>query len=331
MNKGKKMNNVQDKVRGMFLGVAIGDGLGKPVETWSADRIKEKFGRITQYEDCSNHKFFENDAKGTTTDDYQLTKAIAKAFIRTGMFDLKAIAEEQVKEFAISVRGWGGSTRDSFAKIASGEHWKDAGKTNLVGRGTGNGICMKVSPIGLYLSLTNGKFIDYAPYIADVSGMSHCTSIAVTSGFAQVLAINYCFENDVNSFSEDSFSNLILGSADLGKLFYPDTITDKIQDRFELIDKYVMSDDIIEAFKGTCYVYDSLPFTYAFFLRNPFSIDSLYDCISAGADTDTNGSMLGGLLGALHGVSIFPDHLIDGLQQKDEVFDLADQFYEKFR
>lgn len=66
-------------------------------------------------------------------------------------------------------------------------------------------------------------------------------------------------------------------------------------------------------------------------MRNPNSIESLYDCVSAGGDTDTNGSMLASLLGALHGQSIFPKHLVDGLKNKDEILDLADQFYEKFR
>jgi ADP-ribosylglycohydrolase len=52
--------------------------------------------------------------------------------------------------------------------------------------------------------------------------------------------------------------------------------------------------------------------------------------VSAGGDADSNGSMLAGLLGALHGASIFPDHLVDGLKNKDEVLEIADQFYEKF-
>jgi hypothetical protein len=67
--------------------------------------------------------------------------------------------------------------------------------------------------------------------------------------------------------------------------------------------------------------------TYAFFLKNPSSIDSLYDCVSAGGDTDSNGSMLAGLLGALHGTGIFPQHLVDGLVEKEEVLAIADQFY----
>ena len=36
----------RDKIRGCFLGTAIGDALGKPVECETPARIAEKFGRV---------------------------------------------------------------------------------------------------------------------------------------------------------------------------------------------------------------------------------------------------------------------------------------------
>ena len=61
-------------------------------------------------------------------------------------------------------------------------------------------------------------------------------------------------------------------------------------------------------------------------MKNPQGIDSLYDCVSAGGDTDSNGSMLASLLGALHGTTIFPKHLVDGLLSREAVFDVANRF-----
>jgi ADP-ribosylglycohydrolase len=61
-------------------------------------------------------------------------------------------------------------------------------------------------------------------------------------------------------------------------------------------------------------------------VKNPQGIDSLYDCVSAGGDTDSNGSMLASLLGALHGAAIFPKHLVDGLLSREAVFDVANRF-----
>jgi ADP-ribosylglycohydrolase len=73
-----------------------------------------------------------------------------------------------------------------------------------------------------------------------------------------------------------------------------------------------------------------LPFTYAFLVRNPGNIEELYECASAGGDTDSNASMLGALQGALHGTSFFPKALVDGLDRKNEIIKLADSFSERF-
>lgn len=330
------MNNIQDKIRGTFLGIAIGDALGCPVEMWDYARIKAKFGRIQDYQDCSNHKYFPDGGKGMTTDDTALTKAVVRALIDSGEFSLDQIAYEHIKEFAISVRGWGGSTRDSVANLANGINWKLSGMTDKIGRGTGNGISMKVSPIGLYMALTNPKceLPAWSQNIIDLSNlamMTHRTSIAITSGLAQTFAIFKCFTSTPKNFDKKSFVKMLLGAADLGRQYLPETISDDFQIRFEMLNDYFTTEEIIHSFgSGSCYVYDSLPFSYAFFLRNPMSIESLFDCVSSGGDCDSNGSQLGGLLGALHGTSIFPDHLIEGLQEKDEIIKLADEFYEKF-
>lgn len=335
-NTEQKMSEkLRDKVRGNFLGIAIGDALGKPVEMCKPQHIAEKYGRVTEYLDCSSHKYFENDHKGTTTDDWQLTKAIARAMITTGRFDLDEIAAEHVKEYTISVRGWGGSTREAVARIAEGMPWKEAGKTKEKNRGLGNGVAMKASPAGLYMALTNPN-CDNPPWdehiqnIADMAIMTHHTSIAVTSGLAHAFATLKCFSVTPETFDADSFVNVIIGAAQLGRQYCPGTLNDDMQVRFERLKKPRLIDPIEEFGGGSCYVYDSLPFTYAWFLKNPQSIETLYDCISAGGDADSNGSMVAGLLGALHGASIFPQHLLDGLKDKNEVLEIADQFYDKF-
>ena len=332
------MNRLRDKVRGCFLGTAVGDALGKPVEMCKPQHIAEKYGRITDYQDCSSHKYFDNDHKGTTTDDWQLTKAVARAMITTGKFDLDEIAVEHGKEFAVSVRGWGGSTREAVARIVEGVHWKEAGKTDQENRGLGNGVCMKASPAGLYMALTNPQcnnppWDEHIQNIADMAIMTHYTSIAVTSGLAHAFATLKCFAATPETFNKESFVAVIIGAAQLGRQYCPGTLKDDMQTRFEKLKVKYEPAEIIDPEEfggGSCYVFDSLPFTYAWFLRNPNSIETLYDCVSAGGDADSNGSMVGGLLGALHGESIFPQHLVDGLKNKDEVLEVADQFYERF-
>ena len=56
--------------------------------------------------------------------------------------------------------------------------------------------------------------------------------------------------------------------------------------RFALLSEHEQFDTertIKEFGGGTCYVYDSLPFTYMFFVKNQ-GMDALYDCASAGGN-----------------------------------------------
>ena len=106
---------------------------------------------------------------------------------------------------------------------------------------------------------------------------------------------------------------------------------DNILGRFQELENWEKLDfsDPTKLFGGgSCYVYDSLPFTYAWFLKNP-TLDGMFDCISAGGDADSNGSMFGAMLGAREGMSVFPDYLITGLQNSQEVLSLADEFCNK--
>jgi ADP-ribosyl-[dinitrogen reductase] hydrolase len=329
----------KDKVRGAFLGIAIGDALGKPVETLSAETIKERHGEVNEYLSCSGHKWFNGHMQGTWTDDTQLSLAIARAFINKGEFDLDEIAKEHVNEFVTDVKGWGGSTREAISKIATGTHWSKASITEKANRGVGNGVAMKVAPISVYMALTNPaceqeKWKRDLQKIVQVATMTHRTSMAITSGLAHTFAVYKCLISTPDNFDRPSLIRTICGAGMIGRQQLPETIeSDDIANRFDMLHDYenVGTEEIINRFGGgSCYVYDSLPFTYMFFLRNPYTIQSLYDCVSAGGDTDSNGSMLACMLGALHGPDIFPQNLVDGLDQKEMILETADKLYEKF-
>jgi ADP-ribosylglycohydrolase len=329
----------RDKVVGMFLGVAIGDALGKPVETCSQEYIANKYGRITGYISNKGHKWFDGDAEGTTTDDWQLTAATAEGIIHGKCLNMDAIAAWHGKAFKESVMGWGKTTKEAVANIVAGQPWSTSGKTDQPARGTGNGICMKVAPIGAQMALTNPQCNEPAwgnaiTVLKQFARMTHYTRMGVQSGYCQAFAIFKCLTSDPADFKVDSFIHSVVGGAMMGSKIKRDDAmegTDDLAARMKLLYKHAEYDTnkIVEDLGGgNCYIYNSLPFTYMFFVKNPLSVESLYDCVSAGGDADTNGSMLASLLGALHGPSIFPEHLVNNLRDKDVVIDTANRFYD---
>ena len=335
----------KDKVRGLFLGTAIGDSLGMPVEGWSHEKIHQVLGRITAYVDPTGHRIHDGMQAGSWTDDTQLTIAVAKALIEAGGIDMDVLALHHVMAYKTNTAGWGGTTKEAMEKLANGLHWKNSGvfapretapgMKEVKGRGFGNGVAMKAAPLGALVAATEFDEKTLPDLLAEFTAMTHRTSMAVSSCLAQTFATRYCLVNTPATFSINTFVATVIKASALGTSYFPETLNnDDITARFKLlesVDRTWTSTDIVREFgQGTYYVYNSLPFTYAFFVKDPTSIDMLYDCASAGGDTDSNASMLGALQGALNGVDFFPQHLLDGLQHRQELIDLADAFSAKF-
>lgn len=345
------MNSMRDRIYGMFLGVAVGDALGMSVETWSQEKIHEVYGRITDYHKPDGHKWFAGEESGTCTDDCQLTIAVAKGMIENPL-DMDAQAKYHVEALKETTKGWGNSTRNAVRRVANGTHWsKSFEPPTEQGRGTGggNGVPMKIAPVGAYIwhKSLNPSHYEHeikrsAEFIATLSQMTHGTSISVSAGLVQAFAIYRCLAAEQGVLDVAKFSKTCLMASEIGKNYIPESINDDLTLRLDdLYKKFIWktyddddneivpfdTESIIKEFGGgSCYCYHSIPFTHAFFLRNPNSIESLYDCASAGGDADSNASMLGGMLGALNGSSIFPEHLITGLKNLELIRDLSEEF-----
>ena len=366
--KVKKSHNITlDKVRGIMLGVAIGDALGMPVEHMSHEEIKAAYpktnGRIRRYYKPRRH-WFKGEKAGSWTDDTQLTLAVADGIIADkGCFDIISHVDHHIKAYKQTTKGWGGSTKTSIKRLINNTNtWHSSGMRSSAMKqtGAGNGVAMKIAPMALLtnklditpININNSNMV-FALNLCNLCMMTHATQIAVQSTFAHVGAISYLLNN--RCFNSD-FTSVLITWIVLGNYFvaYENHLTqsipplksiqfldahsishskDTLVDRISLLNRYEhtspsIENRIAEMGDGGCYCYDSLPFAYSFFVKKPNSIQCLYDVVSAGGDTDTNGSLVGSLLGALHGTSIFPRHLINGLQDKKLIIDTADKLYD---
>ncbi len=332
-----------DKIRGMFLGIAIGDALYAPVETWSAEKIKETYGLLTTYVDPSSHKWMKGHPVGSWTDDTQLTLLVADSLIERRSFEVQDLAKRHVEYWKKEGDlGFGSTTRAAIKRLDSGIHWTESGKSNDPQHGLGNAMPMKVAPLGAFKTSPffgkrsyNWTLFDSA--LRDFTLMTHYTNIALESALAHVAAIKFCLEWDGNKKTIiDRFISTIVETCESApvikeKFKRQDLLTNRFRTFRHLPFQIMIESDFIEKFGGgTSYVYNSLPFSYGFFLRDPLDIETLYAVGNAGGDTDTNASVVGGLLGALNSASIFPQHLIDGLWQKERILATADRFYKTF-
>lgn len=332
----------RDKVIGMFLGGAIGDALGMPVEIMTAEEIAKRYGRITEYIKPEGHKWYNGWEAGRWTDDTQLTLAIAESLIAQGEIDLDDIARRSIATMMKCSVGWGGSTKKSLMNI----HQYSLSRLNSGARtGSGNGVAMKISPIAAFL-LSRDKEISLEKEIRTIiefTIMTHDSDMAIESALAQILAIMHCLlytsssngRNIIDTIKSLKITPAILQQNGFRGTYLPKSLLWRIESlesyaAYERFNSMNLSQRAACFDGATCFVYNSLPFTYAMFMCNPHSIETLYDVVNAGGDTDTNGSMVGALLGALNGTQIFPQHLLDGLWQKEKILQVANDFCDRF-
>ena len=321
--------SLKDKVRGCLWGIVLGDALGAPVEGYSAAKIQELHTRILQFKQPIGHKWFNDQPLGFWTDDTQLSFAVLKGLLEAEDFDMDAIALQHTLAMADTVSGWGYSTQDSIRNLKNSVHWSKSGITDNLHRGTGNGVPMKIAPIAIWDYLQTEDDPAYEKMV-QFSAMTHYTTMSAYAAIAHVHAIQHCLAFQPDEFQKELFLEEIVnhayrnGFVENAKLDPP---LNRTKDNLRMRSNLLYDVKLFE--NGGCYVYESLPFTYAYFLQDQ-TINGLYNVVNAGGDTDTNGSMLASMIGALHGLSIFPEELLDGIQEKDVLSQLIEEFIEKF-
>lgn len=326
----------RERVEGMVFGIAVGDALGLPVETWSAERIASELGRVTELGPTHLNPFLKGKSLplGTWSDDAQLTIAMFNAFADAGGYSLNAILDRHIEAFNDTTLGWGGSTIAGVRAVIEGGDPLAADFGRKLKSGTGNGIPMKVAGVATYLAATGRTVPDMIEIMKDICLLSHRTTVAAQAGLAHVAGLLYCLSSSAQDFSVQRFIEVVTAASRFGSSIFADFgPRDDLTQRLETLDfmRTRSPQEIIEAFgAGECYVFHSLPFSYAFFLRNPLQFDAVVDAISAGGDTDSNAALVAGLQGALLGKAYLPAELVEHLQGREQLQSACDRFCEAF-
>lgn len=341
------MNQIEtkDKIVGMLLGCAIGDALGMCCETFTKEKIKATYGYVNDYKKPDQHKWFDGEEAGSTTDDTQLTLAVAEALIESeDVFDLTRIAEKHIEAYE-NKHGWGNSTRTAVENLKDGMSPKLSGigeEDNQSGLGTGNGVIMKMNPVVVQLALClqelkqeNENILNLVigEKIHDLVYMTHKTKIADVSARMHAIIIQELLFEQPNTINFDELKKKILrfnkSNAD-GLL--KERIEVALLSECKLIDNFNMTSQYLGGKgKERFNLIYSYPLSLFCFFSEPNSPDCIYKAVNAGGDTDTNASIVGAMLGLLHGQNVFPEHLVTNVANKDYIVRVGEKLYENIQ
>lgn len=308
---------VKNKVLGSLICAATGDSIGAATENLPFWSIREKYnGELREFVAPDKSAFAYGNKKGEITDDFSQTYLLAKQIIdNNGVID-KTVVEKMLIQWS-DIPHWfnrfaGPTTRFAIENIKS----RYAGKGELVrnevidyARQATNGAVMKISPAGLFNPCNVEKAIQDACTIASVT---HDNDLAIAGACATAAAIAYAFSEDATV--DGLIQAAIYGAKEGEKLGSKIRVVGgpNVAERIKLAIKIAESSEAKEKklekiynWVGTgLHISEAVPAALGIIkICEGDALDSTFEAINIGYDTDTVACICGSMVGALQGVN----------------------------
>jgi len=292
-----------DRAEGVFLGLACGDALGRPVEFKSSAQIESEHGRLTEM--VGNGTWGQ--PAGTITDDTDQALCIARSLVECGGFDPADIAERFAEWYDTNPFDIGVMTRRSLQALKEGEAWDEAGQNiweaSAEGSNAGNGSVMRC----LLLAVA---YVDDQTMLEEVSRQSSLITHADPRCCYGAAVLNLTIAALLRDASDPLASALGVVHHDA-----PDELVTALE---PLVDGGEM-----ESLSTSGYVIHSLQTALHNGLTAASAEEAIITAVNRGGDTDTIGAITGAVAGARFGASDLPGPWIEAIDERRELSTLS--------
>ena len=289
------MSQLQDRIAGALAGMVLGDAFGVPGELWPRAKVRERFGRITEFLDGPADNIVACYFKaGHYTDDS------AQAFVVLNGFEINLL---------------GPSSKASLLAWVKGEDALPVTKLSLT-----NGAAMRIAPVGCLIEA--GEHEKIAEAAARVSRVTHSTDVtiagaamvaqAVASGVAgrsweQTLADVKTIFPIASAKGEPTWAASILARLEV--------FEELVLKRREAYDDEAVSRFIYDVIGTGTMTSESVTaaLALAFWAQNPKKAAEI--AANMGGDTDTIGCMAAAICGAHCGIGGIAAETVEFLEK----------------
>ena len=287
-----------EKVLGCLYGQVRGDAFGTRYEFKNSWTVGRQFNQdiINNFLPILGGGPFILD-KGQCTDDTELAFGLLQGIIENKGYDKYKIAEKYIKWFKSGPFDIGFNTRHVFA---TSKNYND-----LISKATddslSNGCLMRISPLAIYgFFINNNRLLQYCE---DDCRMTNPNKQTINAVQVYVIAIKTALS-----------TNNRLRVFDEALKYVKEPLIYKIMMRAKNKEKgFLLSDGNIFKTSDEKYMgYFGVAFQMTFYelLHGKSFYDSMVNVVSQGGDTDTNGCIIGALLGALYNINNIPKQWI---------------------
>jgi ADP-ribosylglycohydrolase len=319
----------------MLMGCAIGDALGMPVEGLDNEqtlRAIHRLGGIRDFLAPQTHvlRSLRRLRPGCWTDDTQLTLAMTRSLIeQQGRLDYDAVARSHVHAFeTLELRGWDSTTKQACRRLSQGTDRARSGKLG----GSGNGVAVKIAPVAAWSYLQGESRDALLQHCLQVGRMTHNDPRAITGAYLIALLVRDALASNRRweppperyeelveeaAWAEDQLAQRI-GVTD-------DPMSQHLRELCDALDSD--SEELAEFCNGaTSYACYSIPYCVALLSGRAWEFeDGIIAAVNGGGDTDTNGAIVGTVLGAAFGYKKLPRRFVDKVEEAELIRHLGEQ------
>ncbi|PJJ73691.1 ADP-ribosylglycohydrolase [Diaminobutyricimonas aerilata] len=305
-----------DRATAALLGLAIGDALGMPTQSMSRERIARTYGSIETLRDAdAEQPIAPSMPAGSITDDTEQALLLGDLLVAGGgRLDPRTFADALSEwERIMAAKGsrdlLGPSTKAAIAAIQHGATPEDD-----PGRfGTTNGAAMRIAPVGVAFRSDHAVLL---PAVAEASRLTHNTGLGLSGAAAVAAAVSHALD-DAAATSHSVIAAAATAADALrtsGNWVAGGAIGPRIRWASATIVPLDEADalDFVADVVGTSVAsQESVPAAFALIARfgdDPYAV--LRHAAALGGDTDTVAAMAGAVLGALHGMTAWPDDVV---------------------
>lgn len=294
-----------DRARGVLLGLACGDALGRPVEFDSASAITAEYGELDEMVGYGTW----NQPAGTITDDTEQALCIARSLVEHQGFDPADIADRFVAWYESDPFDIGRMTLRALSRLEKGGTWDEAGErvweNSPEGQNAGNGSVMRCPPLAI-------------PYASDWERLVEVSRQSSLITHADPRCTYGCAVLNLTVAG-------LLDDADTPLQDALDYVADDAPDELVTALAPIADGDSPGTLETSGYVVHSLQTALHDGLRADSAEEAIVTAVNRGGDTDTIGAIAGAVAGARFGASQLPDRWLSTIGETTELESLAEQ------
>ncbi len=302
--------DVEKKLRGYLFGTACGDALGRPVEHLTLEQIKKKYGE---------KGILEVPPDSPWTDDTQLMLVIARGLLRGAELEIPGLMDYIAEEFILWLDepdlGAGATSRGAALRLKEGIHWSGSG---IVSKTCGS--LMRVGILGFIYRNDPEKLVQAAL----LSGrITHLHPVSDAASIAGAYAVKLALDD---MGPEEMYKSLLKITEGFSQEF-----TDALKKSYEIAHSGMSDEDAMKELGQGWYADETFALAYFCILRYPDDYKkAVKTAVNITGDSDSVGSVAGGILGAKLGIEAIPISWIEALKEMEMLKEIAGHLLEKY-